>query len=409
MKKKIKFILIAVITFILSAFIAGCNNEELSRTSDIPQNGIIKASVFKELKKSQDMALFNGESGKFKYQWMFLGSDIEKPEDLNLLIEFNDKNIDKIKKETKSDVVKGFKYKENKAINSKPALSITLDENCNITSADIYKYNGADGSITKLSGATVQNSEDTTVNFSVLDRDGEFYIVGSDPKQEAIDKDNKDSNKKEKTENRKTDKSNNVDKSKEQQKEESLSVKEQLGINTDSGKPNTNGKDKYLTDKIPEGKPKPVEPENIQVDKSKKKYATLSVRCDTLLKPENMKIATKNGKGDMIPSNGIIFSQKQVEFFEGESVFDVLLREMKGSGIHMEHVFTPMYNSAYIEGINNLYEFDGGELSGWMYKVNGWFPNYGCSRYEIKEGDVIEWVYTCDLGRDVGCEWLGDK
>lgn len=63
---------------------------------------------------------------------------------------------------------------------------------------------------------------------------------------------------------------------------------------------------------------------------------------------------------------------------------------------------TPIYNSAYIEGIGNLYEFDCGELSGWMYKVNGWFPNYGCSRYRLKSGDRVEWVYTCDLGRDVG-------
>ena len=34
--------------------------------------------------------------------------------------------------------------------------------------------------------------------------------------------------------------------------------------------------------------------------------------------------------------------------------------------------------------------------------VNGWFPNYGCSRYGLKDGDVICWVYTCDLGNDVG-------
>jgi hypothetical protein len=68
----------------------------------------------------------------------------------------------------------------------------------------------------------------------------------------------------------------------------------------------------------------------------------------------------------------------------------------------MEFSMTPIYNSNYIEGINNLYEFDAGELSGWMYKVNGWFPNYGSSRYVLKDGDVIEWVYTCDLGRDVG-------
>ena len=37
-----------------------------------------------------------------------------------------------------------------------------------------------------------------------------------------------------------------------------------------------------------------------------------------------------------------------------------------------------------------------------MYKVNGWFPNYGCSRYQLKSGDKVEWVYACDLGVDVG-------
>ena len=58
-----------------------------------------------------------------------------------------------------------------------------------------------------------------------------------------------------------------------------------------------------------------------------------------------------------------------------------------------------------IEGIANLYEFDCGELSGWMYKVNDWFPNYGCSRYELKDGDKVEWVYTCDLGKDVGGDY----
>ena len=70
----------------------------------------------------------------------------------------------------------------------------------------------------------------------------------------------------------------------------------------------------------------------------------------------------------------------------------------------MEFEDTPMYHSAYIEGIGNLYEFDVGELSGWMYSVNGWFPNYGCSRYQLQNGDVICWVYTCDLGKDVGRE-----
>lgn len=38
----------------------------------------------------------------------------------------------------------------------------------------------------------------------------------------------------------------------------------------------------------------------------------------------------------------------------------------------------------------------------WIYKVNDWFPNYGCSRYALADVDVICWVYTCDLGDDVG-------
>ena len=158
------------------------------------------------------------------------------------------------------------------------------------------------------------------------------------------------------------------------------------------------GKDKYLTDPVPEGKPIPVEPQNAVIT-SEKGTCTLSIRCDTSL--DNMKWLDPN-KVELVPKNGVIYAARKVEFYKGESVFNVLLRECKKNKIHMEFQNTPMYNSAYIEGIHNLYEFDCGELSGWMYKVNGWFPNYGCSRYQLKEGDVIEWVYTCNLGIDVG-------
>ena len=158
------------------------------------------------------------------------------------------------------------------------------------------------------------------------------------------------------------------------------------------------GKDKYLTDPVPEGKPIPVEPENAVVT-GNELTCTLSVRCDTIL--NNMEWLDKE-KINIVPENGVIFEESTVAFYEGESVFDLLLREMKQNKIHMEFENTPIYNSAYIEGIANLYEFDCGELSGWMYKVNGWFPNYGCSRYQLKDGDKVEWVYTCDLGRDVG-------
>ena len=158
------------------------------------------------------------------------------------------------------------------------------------------------------------------------------------------------------------------------------------------------GKDKYLTDPVPEGKPAPVEPEDVEIGDAEY-TCTLSISCATIL--DNMELCNKE-KRELVPEDGWILKPMTVTFYEGESVFNVLQRTCKQQKIHMEFSNTPIYNSAYIEGINNLYEFDVGNLSGWMYRVNDWFPNYGCSRYLLQDGDVIEWVYTCDLGDDVG-------
>ena len=157
--------------------------------------------------------------------------------------------------------------------------------------------------------------------------------------------------------------------------------------------------DKYLTDPVPEGKPLPVEPENQEINKGKTYTCTFSIECSTIL---NNLSELDPDKLELVPSNGVILAPTTVTFYEGESVFDVLQRVCKDNNIHIEFSWTPIYNSAYIEGIHNLYEFDCGALSGWMYRVDGWYPNYGCSRYQLKDGDVVEWRYTCDLGNDVG-------
>ena len=127
---------------------------------------------------------------------------------------------------------------------------------------------------------------------------------------------------------------------------------------------------------------------------------TIKIVCDTIL--DNMENLT-SGKEGYVPSSGTILGTTSVDFYEGETVFDVLQRVCDSAGIQLEYSWTPMYDSYYIEGINHLYEFDCGNESGWMYKVNGWFPNYGCSSYYLENGDTIVWCYTCNgLGADVG-------
>ncbi len=126
---------------------------------------------------------------------------------------------------------------------------------------------------------------------------------------------------------------------------------------------------------------------------------TFSIECTTIfnhlddLEPEKL---------DILPKDGILFSSRTVQFYEGESVYDVLQRICQENRIPMESSVTPMYNSAYIEGIGNLYQFDCGSCSGWMYCVDGKYPNYGSSRYQLKPGETVEWRYTCDLGYDIG-------
>lgn len=184
------------------------------------------------------------------------------------------------------------------------------------------------------------------------------------------------------------------------QAEKEAKIKQDKAIKQKAIQESSKGKkDKYQTDPTPAGRPTPVEPEDVVVDENVVLTATISITCDTIL---NNIGQFDMDKIDLLPVDGVILPATNVTFKKGESVYDVLNRITKERKIHMESEFTPAFNSAYVQGIHNLYEFDCGELSGWMYKVNGWFPNYGCSRYALNDGDIIEWVYTCDLGKDVG-------
>lgn len=135
-------------------------------------------------------------------------------------------------------------------------------------------------------------------------------------------------------------------------------------------------------------------------DKPIKKYdntCTFVIECKTIL---DNKDKLKKGLEKYVPDDAVIFS-KTVGFDSGESVYDILRRICDENSIQMEASYTPAFSSYYVEGINNLYEFDCGQGSGWMYSVNGVFPNYGCSSYKPANNDKIAFRYTCELGYDL--------
>ncbi len=121
----------------------------------------------------------------------------------------------------------------------------------------------------------------------------------------------------------------------------------------------------------------------------------ISIRCDTIL--QNMEKLEKE-LYDFVPDDGVILDRSEYVLREGDSVFDILTRAVRSNRIQMEYKGA---ENVYIEGINYIYEFSCGKLSGWTYLVNGRSPSVAASMYILEDGDVIEWVYTCDLGRDI--------
>ena len=369
-----------ILTLILLLSFTACSGNftqvDLKEPIALSEDGIVEKSILDKIKNENAIATFTGKSGDIKYEWTIFGSDLADTRDVNLslVLEGPEKGIK-------------VKFSETEDLGFPALLSIHLNERWKVDGATAF-----DGD-TAVYSVSITGSKTSILNISVNKIVAECEILPDNEKEPestpSTESSSNDKDDKNGTETNKTD--------------DYLSgVKDNDDRVYSDG--NATDQDKYKTDPVPEGKPMPVEPEDQEIDKKKSYTCTFSIECSTIL---NNLADLDPDKRELVPSNGVILAPTKVTFYEGESVFDVLQRVCKEKCIHLESSWTPIYNSAYIEGIHNLYEFDCGELSGWMYRVDGWYPNYGCSRYQLKDGEKVEWRYTCDLGKDVGCDWMG--
>ena len=114
---------------------------------------------------------------------------------------------------------------------------------------------------------------------------------------------------------------------------------------------------------------------------------TLTIRCD--------KVA---GMADHIPADGVILAETALPIAAGDTVYTILTDAARLRGFHMEA--SGAQGMMYIHGIGNIYEFDFGDLSGWLYSVNGETFSVGCDQYVLQPGDRMEFRYTLELGKD---------
>lgn len=344
-----KRILASLLTLLILISFTSCGGNyaqtDLKDPIAIGESGIIEKSIFDQAKRDNAVVIFTGKDGDIKYEWKVFGNELTHTRDVNLSL-----NIEKTQNGVK------LRFAESQALGFDTMLSVYLNEKWSEDGAAAY----AKGR--EVYPVTLTGSKTTVLNISVNDIVGECEILPENVRTEE----SKESDAREYSDG------------------------------------NAVEQDQYKTDPVPEGKPMPVEPEDQEINSEKTYTCTFSIECSTIL---NNLSDLEEDKIELVSSDGVILEPTEVTFYEGETVFDVLVRICKEKEIHLEYSWTPMYNSAYIEGINNLYEFDCGELSGWTYRVDGWYPNYGCSRYQLAQGERVEWRYTCDLGRDVGGGW----
>ena len=398
--------LLLVLTAVLS--LCACQGNfgsiNLKDPVNIPENGVIDKSTIMQIKNENAIAVFVGTSGDFKYEWTVFASTIRDAKTVNLGVQLSKTDDGSIRVVLNQAETFGFSA----------SLAIHLNERWSAQSATARAGENAFATV------SVTGSKHTILNVNLDGTVAEFVIQPESFAEEQTPTQNTQPPAPENTTDPTTaptkpeEETVPATKPTEPEEETTPATKptepegttnptkpqESTQPVTEPTKPAENGgKDKYHTDPVPEGKPKPVEPEDQEVDKDTAYTCTFSIECSTMLKNLSM---LEREKLEMVPYDCVILAEITVVFYEGESVFDVLQRVCRENNIHMEASWTPMYNSAYIEGIHNLYEFDCGALSGWMYRVNGWYPNYGCSRYQLQDGDVVEWRFTCDLGNDIG-------
>ncbi|MGI6498441.1 MAG: DUF4430 domain-containing protein [Oscillospiraceae bacterium] len=115
--------------------------------------------------------------------------------------------------------------------------------------------------------------------------------------------------------------------------------------------------------------------------------ATLSVTCEDAMGSELLSDALR----EALPEGGVLYAAQTVSASEGETVLELLSREMRLENIPLD------VGDGYVKGIGSLYEGACGEVSGWLFRVNGEMPSVGAGDCVVQEGDLIEWFYICDM------------
>ena len=360
--------------------------EPLQEVNELPADGVVSAASLATIAGQEGIWRFTGQDPAtgIAYEWSYDGTMIQNPVEQRLAVTFPEDELEAVKAAA-GNAPEGLGLSlEPMSLAAPASLTLTLTEKWEADTVLFCKW--LDGEVLQMDQAgigtaEVNGEEVTTLTFQVMEAGDTYYLVGGVTQAAGGDEMTAGGESATGTGGADASSGGGENASEGTAGDGSAAAGNSTAGSDAAGDAGSGGTGGGADTE------QPVH------------TCTISVECSTIL--DNWDSLNQN-KTEFVPSDGYIIYPSVVEYSPGETVYDLLYRICRDNGIHMESRWTPAYGSYYVEGINQLYEFDCGDLSGWMYSVNGWFPNYGSSSYTISDGDIIEWRYTCDLGRDVG-------
>lgn len=127
---------------------------------------------------------------------------------------------------------------------------------------------------------------------------------------------------------------------------------------------------------------------------------SLSISCETLLANKEVVESLSADKKAILPQDGIVLAETEIGFLQDETVLAMVKRYFTANKLHID-----ISEDSFIQGIANIYNGDAGGWSGWFFFINGECASVGANEVVLKDGDRVEFKYSCDCGPDLGLTW----
>lgn len=394
MKKRTAVFLLSIF-MLLSTLLLGCSRSGKgggTQIYSIPKNGIVTKNELAKIKASGGLAIYKGSDNGIDYEWTFVGPDIKNLTDVNLKVSFKPSDENVMRKYAGNSKIFAFSIAQKGTLSGNPSLSITVGKDWSYGTYNLYSYDvdaTAAGNVHVVGNVASMHSKKNNggeyffTKASIASADSSLLTSSASASSSSSEASKAGSG------NSGYSNANSTLTSK------AANAGNSSTSNINSTSPSKNQNSGETSSSTPAPVANPTAPSTTKTIK-----ANITIRCDTAVANWNNLDANKQDH-IVVPADGCILPVMTVNVNQGETVYNLLVKVCESNRIQMEHKGYAIYNSEYIQGINNLYEKDCGSLSGWMYCVNGWYPNYGVSQYVLKDGDAVQFNYTCDLGHDL--------